>query len=286
MTSSIYPLIPFFTATTITTPGSGYTSTPTVTFESPPSGGRTATGTANIANGVINAISAISATVAYTEGEEVTLSSNGSGIGATGIATISASGVVSNIDFTSRGSGFVGGGEEVTITGVSSTANDATFTVTTVANNAVSSITLTNSGLGYTSLPDITITGGGGSAATAESVLANRATPIPENSDILTSDIEITSAMVSPGGGGILRLYFSVLTQAGAATSIMVVNNGDDKGLLNADNSFQIASNGYFRFDIDVEAGDSINIQPDGTAGVNTITGINFTRAHLIQFGA
>lgn len=283
MTSSIYPLIPFFTATTITTPGLGYTSTPTVIFESPPSG-RTATGTANISNGVIDTISAIGGTNSgYTEGEEVTLS-GGDGIGATGIATISAAGAVTNIDFTSRGSGFVGS-EVITILGVSSAANNATFSVSTIADNAVSSITLTSSGSGYTSLPSIIIDGDG-SGATAESVLANRATPISENSNILTSDIEITSTMVSPGGGGILRLYFSVLTENSSPTSIMVVNNGDDKGLLNADNSFQIASNGYFRFDIDVEAGDSINIQPDGTGGVNTITGINFTRAHLIQFGA
>ena len=284
MTSSIYRLIPSLTATTITTPGSGYTTTPTVTIDPPPSG-RTAAGTANIANGVINAISAITGGSGYTVGEEVTLVGNLSGIDATGIVVITGDAVTA-IVFTSRGSGFVGAdAETVTITGVTSGANNASFTVSTIANEAVSSITLTNGGSGYTSTPNITITGGGGSGGTGTGVFATRTTPIPINSNILTSDIAIPPSFVSPGGGGILRLYFAFNFDV-TPGAISVTNNGSDKGALNADNDSQIIGNGYYRFDIDVEAGDNINLQLKGTASATQVDGINFIRAHLVQFGA
>lgn len=284
MTSSIYRLIPSLTSTTITTPGSGYTTTPTVTIDPPPSG-RTATGTANIANGVINAISAITGGSGYTVGEEVTLVGNLSGIDATGIVVITVDAVTA-IVFTSRGSGFVGAdAETVTITGVTSGANNASFTVTTIANDAVSSITLTNGGSGYTSAPNITITGGGGSGGTGVGVFAIRTTPIPATSNILTSDITIPPSFVSPGGGGILRLYFS-LTFTTTPGTIQIFNNAVLKGNLNADNDSQIVENGYYRFDIDVESGDNINLQLlTGTGGGN-VTAINFIRGHLVQFGA
>ena len=81
------------------------------------------------------------------------------------------------------------------------------------------------------------------------------ATPtILANTDILTSDIAITDAMVKPGGGGILRLYFSFTFGVSPAT--VNVFNGTLKGALNADNSSQVVDNGYYRFDIDVESGD------------------------------
>jgi len=81
-------------------------------------------------------------------------------------------------------------------------------------------------------------------------------------------------------GGGILRLYFAVTFTAGPG-SIKVVNNDVSKGFLNADNSSEIADSGYYRFDIDVEGGDLINIQ----AG-EELASILFVRAHLIPFGA
>jgi hypothetical protein len=103
--------------------------------------------------------------------------------------------------------------------------------------------------------------------------------PITAANDILTSDIEITDAMVKPGGGGILRLYFSFTFAVSPAT--VNVFNGTLKGALNADNSSQVVDNGYYRFDIDVEAGDTINLQAN-----QNVTAINFFRAHLVQFGA
>ncbi len=105
------------------------------------------------------------------------------------------------------------------------------------------------------------------------------ATPTSGN-DILTSDIPITTNQVKPGGGGTLRLLFSFNFATSPAT-ISVFNNDLLKGTLNADNSGEIVSGGYYRFDIDVEAEDNINL----TASQD-IDSVNFVRAHLVQFGA
>jgi len=98
------------------------------------------------------------------------------------------------------------------------------------------------------------------------------------DTDIFSSDIPITADHVSPGGGGTLRLMFSFVM---GATATLSVFNDTLKGTLNADNNGDIISNGYYRFDIDVEAGDSINLRAS-----ENISAINFVRAHLVQFGA
>ena len=103
--------------------------------------------------------------------------------------------------------------------------------------------------------------------------------PVGTDTDIL-SDITFTDDMVKPGGGGILRVYFSFTV--GADATIGVYNNNNFKGNLNADNSSKISSNGYYRFDIDIEDADVINLQSSDQA----ITIVNFVRAHLVQFGA
>lgn len=102
---------------------------------------------------------------------------------------------------------------------------------------------------------------------------------INSGTDIFSTPITITNDMVIPGGGGILRLYLS-FTMPDDAT-IGVFNNTVFKGNLNADNSSLISSNGYYRFDIDVEADDIINLQ-----STQNITVINLLRTHLVQFGA
>lgn len=105
-------------------------------------------------------------------------------------------------------------------------------------------------------------------------------TPISASTDIMSSDITINNDLVSPGGGGILRLQFGFNFALSPAV-ISVFNNGSLKGTLNADNSNAIISDGYYRFDIDVESGDNINLQAN-----QSITTVNFLRVHLIQFGA
>ncbi len=103
---------------------------------------------------------------------------------------------------------------------------------------------------------------------------------ITANTDIFSSDITITADQVKPGGGGTLRLLFSFTFGTSPAT-VSVRNGGALKGNLNADNSTNVITGGYYRFDIDVEAGDTINLR-----ATESITAINFVRAHLIQIGA
>ena len=110
-------------------------------------------------------------------------------------------------------------------------------------------------------------------------------TPVAHSVDLFTSDIEITPAMVKPGGGGILRLYFA-FTFTTTPGTIGVFNNSILKGNLNADNSAQVIDNGFYRFDLDVEAGDNINLRLLTGSGGDNVTAINFVRAHLVQFGA
>jgi len=106
--------------------------------------------------------------------------------------------------------------------------------------------------------------------------------PIPIGVIILANDIPITSDLVSPGGGGILRLYFKFALGTSPAV-ITVTNNNVSKGTLNADNANNIITDGYYRFDIDVEAGDNINlVSPNSTVTAAD----SFFRAHLVQFGA
>ena len=103
---------------------------------------------------------------------------------------------------------------------------------------------------------------------------------ITANTDIFSSNIAIIADQVKPGGGGILRLSFAFTFGVTPAT-LSVFNGGSLKGNLNADNSANVITDGYYRFDIDVESGDTINLRAS-----QTVTAIRFVRAHLVQFGA
>lgn len=107
---------------------------------------------------------------------------------------------------------------------------------------------------------------------------------ITAGTDILTSNIVISPEQVAPGGGGILRIYFSIEFDSGTSTKIDVFGNNPqiNKGALNADNNSVVESKGYYRFDIDVEANDLINFKTVTT----DITKVQFFRAHLVVFGA
>lgn len=265
---------------TITNAGSGYTSAPTVTIANPNVDAVTATGTAATSDGVINVISAIGgANTGYVTGESITLSGGTPTTTATATAIISG-GSVQSITFTNRGAGYAAL-DLITINGA--TSSNATFTVTSIDDDVITSVALSApnfGGSGYISAPGVTATGGGGTGAVITATISS----VPSG-DILSNDIAITNELVSPGGGGILRLYFAFVFDSSPG-DITVTNNGVDKGALNADNDSQLVSNGYYRFDIDVESGDNINLILKGTASATNITSTNFIRAHLVQFGA
>ncbi len=142
------------------------------------------------------------------------------------------------------------------------------------ASDTITSINVTNVGSGYTFAPNVTVTSATGTGAI---ITATVTLNFGMDENIFVNDVSITPADLRPGGGGILRLYFSFV----GATAVRVFNNGNFKGFLNADNSNTIATNGYYRFDIDVEGGDSINLQLE-----TAVTAVNFVRLHLVNFGA
>ncbi len=112
--------------------------------------------------------------------------------------------------------------------------------------------------------------------------VVSTADPIVGGNNILSTPITITSDQVSPGGGGVLRLYFSFTMGGSSMISVRIGASGNTlKGNLNADNSSLLEIDGYYRFDIDIEAGDIINLRSS-----SNITNVNLFRAHLIQFGA
>jgi FtsP/CotA-like multicopper oxidase with cupredoxin domain len=143
----------------MTSGGSGYSATPTVTFSG---GGATtqATGTATVTNAV-NSITLLNPGAGYTSVPIVTIKGGG-GFGATATATV-AGGAITGITIENKGSGyttvptvtFKGGGGTVQAT--------ATATITGV----ITGIIVTNPGAGYTSPPTVTITDSTGSGAIA-----------------------------------------------------------------------------------------------------------------------
>ena len=179
-------------------------------------------------------------------------------------------GSVSSITVDAGGSGYTAA--TVSITGGGGTGATATAAI---VGDAVDSITVTANGSGYTSVPTVTITGDG-TLATATAILA----AIIADADILQTDVSVTAAMVKPAGGGILRLMFALELETTPAT-ITIFNNSVSQGVLNADSLSQIVSDGYYRFDLEVESGSGINFQCS-----ENITTIRFARAHLAQFGA
>ena len=77
-------------------------------------------------------------------------------------------------------------------------------------------------------------------------------------------------------------IAISFVIGANATISIRDGITGDTlRGNLNADSNAEVVSNGYYRFDIDVEADDIINLR-----STQDITAINHFRSHLVQFGA
>ncbi len=192
--------------------------------------------------------------------------------------SVNDAGTITAVAVVGGGSGYTDL-ETVTYTGQTSGATNASG-IASVTAGAITSVTIAVGGSGYTNGETVNILGNGTGATGTVT-----ATTIAADTDILSSDIDITNDMVKPGGGGILRLYMSLVFDA-TPGDITVTNNGVEKGALNADNDRQLITDGYYRFDVDVESGDAINLILTGSQTAATITTINFIRAHLVQFGA
>jgi len=139
--------------------GSGYTSTPTVTFSSPPTGFTTATAVAiTTTRNSITSVKEILLTNAgsgYTVAPTISITGGGgSGAAATCSINTTSNGIVS-VNITGGGSGYAVA-PTVTISGPGA---GTTATATSVVGSAgsVTSIRITNPGDGYTTTPSLTV---------------------------------------------------------------------------------------------------------------------------------
>ena len=149
---------------TITNRGSGYNTPPTVSFSSSPLGGMTATGIATMIGGIIDlcepneSLSRVQGIELTNPGFGYTVPPNisfvgGGGEGAEAFSTI-GDGIVGIITVTDGGSGYVTP-PSVSFVGISSISAQSSAVVND--SGSVTQIRITNSGLGYTQVPEIQI---------------------------------------------------------------------------------------------------------------------------------
>jgi FtsP/CotA-like multicopper oxidase with cupredoxin domain len=128
------------TGVTVTDPGSGYTTAPTVTITDTTGPGAGASATATL---TVTGLTLTAPGTGYTSNPTVAISdSTGTGTGAAGTATVTTD-TVSSITIVNGGGGYTTASVAITGTGTGATA---TATITT---STVSAITVVNGGAGY-----------------------------------------------------------------------------------------------------------------------------------------
>ncbi len=137
---------------TVGTPGSGYTTVPTVTFSG--GGGSGATGIAVLTTETVTGITITNPGSGYTSAPTITITGGG-GTGAVATATISAS--VTAISVSTAGTDY----NSVPYISIAAPASGVPATATaTVANGGVSGIQVVDGGTGYTTAPAVTVESG------------------------------------------------------------------------------------------------------------------------------
>ena len=229
--------------------GTGYSGTPTVTFTAAPAGGTTATGTA-IVSGTVSSVTVTNGGSGYTSAPTVNLTSGG-GTGATAVATISGSvrtvsiqngglgyisvptvtfgappaggitatgtahinsGRVTSVSVNNPGSGYTAA-PSVTFSAPTGSGTKATAKAISTLQISVATVTVTNGGMGYTSAPHVGFSGGGGSGANATAVILR----------------SVTSVVLTNAGGGYTTapsVTFSGGGGSGAAATASVSTGG------------------------------------------------------------
>lgn len=171
---------------TRTTPGTGYTSVPTVSFTaSDISGGTTATATALLSGGSVTAVTVSSGGSGYTT-PIITFSAPQvvGGVTAVGTVTVS-SGVITAIVITTAGSGYTTA--PTTTIGNVGSGTGVTFGAVTISASTVTGLTITNPGSGYTSAPTITLSGGAGTGAAFTSAITAGGVKINNSTDYINA---------------------------------------------------------------------------------------------------
>lgn len=204
-------------AANITNPGSGYTSA-TAAFSG--GGGTGATGTVQIGEGVAS-VAVTNAGSGYTF-VNISFTGGGGGSGATAEATL-VGGQIASIDVITPGAGYTSA--PTVVIGGDGASGAATATVDA---GQVIGITITSPGTGYTSAPAITITGDG-TGATAVGILGSSSVKDVLVIDPGTGFV-LQLALTFQGGGGTGASAYTLLAPPGlgSVARIDVLSAGEN----------------------------------------------------------
>lgn len=184
----------YIASLTLVTGGAGYVSAPSVSFSG--GGGSGAAGTTTIGASSVTALTIDNPGSGYTSSPTLTFVGGG-GAGAAGSATISGTSIAS-FSMVSGGSGY-STAPSVSLSGGSGSGGAGTAVVST---GSVLSITVTGGGSGYTSAPTVSLSGGGGTGTTAAATLTGTSIAsiaVSANGSGYTSP---PTLLVAGGGGG------------------------------------------------------------------------------------
>ena len=136
-------------------------------------------------------------------------------------------GSVGTIGITNKGSGYTSA-PAVIISSPNQTNGAQATATSTITSNAVSSIFITNGGSGYTAAPTVTITGGGGSGATAiAQVLTFTKGALYIQVTNGGSGYNTAPAVTITGGGG-ANAAGTAIVSGNAITGVIMTNVGDN----------------------------------------------------------
>lgn len=173
---------------TIGTPGSGYTTTPSVVIGAPQvAGGIQAVGTALRSGGGVTGVTISAGGTGYTGTPTVVFSAPqvAGGVTATGTVTVVA-GAVTAITIVTAGSGYTTAPTAV----ISGTGTGALVGTVTISASTITGVTITTAGSGYTSAPSVSFTGGGGSGAAGTAIVTPSGVKINNSNSYLNSFID------------------------------------------------------------------------------------------------
>lgn len=155
--------------------GSGYATSDTITIGAPNIGGNErATATVSVsAQGAIQGITVTKAGKGYVTAPAITITSTASGTNATATATLDSDGGVASIAVDSGGSNYDFTTTSITVENPTSGGRQATASITSVdGSGAITGVSLTDAGSGYTSKPTSIIATGGAASSTGTGTIA------------------------------------------------------------------------------------------------------------------
>lgn len=205
---------------TINSGGNGYSSIPTVTAFGGRGSGLTVTPV--ISNGSVVALNVTNPGTGYLPGDFVQFAFSGGGSDTSAIlqANLGAN-TIGHIDLLAGGSGFTNGTFALGITGGGGVGATATYTT---SGGAVTTITLTAQGTGYTSSPTISFPGGGGTGAQASAFLSQGSVSSVTVIDGGTNFSGTPSLSLIGGNGSGATAIANI--SAGVIVSVTITNGG------------------------------------------------------------